>query len=86
MRTRRSFNKEFKQQVVEEILSSGTTTVAAYRKYSVAYPVIKQWQKAYELGKLDNEPTTEEGYKQKIAQLERKVGQLTMEVDVLKKH
>ncbi len=85
MRTRRSFSKEFKRQIVEEILSGGTTTAAACRKYSIAYPVVKQWQKAYELGKLDNEPTTEEGYKEKIAQLERMVGQLTMENDVLKK-
>ncbi len=85
MSTRRSFTKEFKRQVVEEILSGGNTTAAACRKYSIAYPVIKQWQKAYELGKLDNEPTTQEGYKQKIAQLERMVGQLTMENAVLKK-
>ena len=85
MRIRRTFSKEFKRQIVEEILSGGTTTAAACRKYSIAYPVVKQWQKAYELGKFDNEPTTEEGYKEKIAQLERKVGQLTMEVDVLKK-
>jgi len=85
MRTRRSFDKEFKRQVVEEILSGGITTAAACRKHSIAYPVIKQWQKAYRLGKLNNEPTTEEGYRDKIAQLERKVGQLTMEVDVLKK-
>ena len=84
MRTRRSFSNEFKRQVVEEILSGGTTTVAAYRSHSIAYPVIKQWQKACELGKLDNEPITEEGYKDKIAQLERKEGQLTMDVDVLK--
>ena len=85
MRTRRLFTKEFKRQVVEEILSGVTTIAAACRKYSIAYPVKKQWQKAYELGKLDNEPTTEEGYKQKIAQLERMVGQLTMENAVLKK-
>jgi hypothetical protein len=32
--------------------------------------------------RLDNEPTTEEGYQEKVAKLERKVGQLTMEIDV----
>jgi transposase-like protein len=85
MRIRRTFSKDFKRQIVEEILSGGTTTAAACRKYSIAYPVVKQWQKAYALGKLNNEPTTEEGHKEKIAQLERKVGQLTMEIDVLKK-
>jgi transposase-like protein len=85
MSTRRIFTNEFKRQVVEEILSGGTTTAAACRKYALAYPVIARWEKAYSLGRLGNEPTTDEGYKEKIAQLERKVGQLTMENDVLKK-
>jgi transposase-like protein len=85
MSTRRTFTNEFKRQVVEEILSGGTTTAAACRKYAIAYPVVSRWKKAYSLGRLDNEPTTDEGYQEKIAQLERKVGQLTMENDVLKK-
>ena len=85
MSTRRTFSKEFKRQVVEEILSGGTTTAAACRKYTIAYPVIARWKKDYSLGRLDNEPTTEEGYQEKIARLEQKVGQLTMENDVLKK-
>jgi transposase len=83
MRTRRTFSNEFKWQVVEEILSGGTTTAAACRKYAIAYPVIARWKKAYSLGRLDNEPTTDEGRQEKIAQLEHKVGQLTMENDVL---
>jgi transposase-like protein len=85
MSTRRTFTNEFKRQVVEEILSGGTTTAAACRKYAIAYPVVARWKKAYSLGRLDNEPTTDEGYQEKIAKLERKVGQLTMEIDVLKK-
>ena len=40
MRTRRTFSNEFKRQVVEEILSGGTFTAAACRKYAIAYPVI----------------------------------------------
>jgi len=85
MSTRRTFTKEFKRQVVEDILSGGTTTAAACRKHALAYPVVARWKKDYALGKLDNEPTTPEGYQEKIAELERKVGQLTMENDVLKK-
>ena len=86
MSTRRSFTKEFKRQVVEEILSGGTTTAAACRKYSVAYPVVARWKKDYSMGRLDNEPTTPEGWEEKIAQLERKIGHLTMENDTLKKY
>lgn len=85
MSTKRTFTNEFKRQVVKEILSGGITTAAACRKYDIAYPVIVRWKKAYFLSRLDNEPTTEEGYQEKLAQLERKLGQLTMENDVLKK-
>ena len=84
MSTRRTFINEFKRQVVEEILSGGTTTAAACRKYAIAYPVIARWKKAYSLGRHNNEPTTEAGYQEKIDKLERKVCQLTMENDVLK--
>jgi len=76
MSTIRTFSHEFKRQVVEEILSGGTTTAAAYRKYAIAYLVVAWWKKAYSLDRLDNEPTTDEGYQEKIAQLERKVGKM----------
>ena len=36
-------------------------------------------------GKLDNEPESISGLKHKIEQLERKVGQLTMDNELLKK-
>ena len=85
MRMRRTFSKEFKRRIIEEILSGGTTTAAACRKYSVAYPVVARWKKDYSLGRLDNEPITPEGWEEKIAQLERKIGQLTMENDTFKK-
>lgn len=85
MKNHRTFSNEFKKQVVEEILSETITVAAASRKYSVAYQVIKYWQKAYELGRLDNEPTTESGLKERTEQLERMVGRLTMENEFLKK-
>ena len=85
MRSRRTFSTEFKRQIVEEILSGASTTAAMCRKHSIAYPVVARWKKDYAMGRLDNEPTTPEGYQEKIAKLERKVGQLTMEIDLLKK-
>lgn len=85
MRIRRTFTKEFKKQVVENILSGVLTPAAACRQYNIAYPVISRWQKAYSLGQLDNEPSTEAGFQLKIEQLERMLGQLAMENNVLKK-
>ena len=85
MRSRRIFDKEFKRQVVEEILSGTSTTASACRKYSLAYPLIQRWRKDYSLGCLENEPTTPAGYQERIARLERMIGKLTMENEVLKK-
>ena len=39
MRNRRSFNKKFKKNLLKQIISGGTTTAAASRKYSIAYAV-----------------------------------------------
>ncbi len=85
MRTKRTFSKEFKRQVIEEVLSGGISTAAACRKYTIAYPLVQRWKKDYSLGRLDNEPTTPAGYEEKIACLERMIGKLTMENEVLKK-
>ena len=82
---RRFFSKEFKREVVEELLSGTFSPGAICRKYSIAYQLLRQWQHDYSMGKLNNEPTTETGYKAKIEQLERMFGHLTMENDVLKK-
>lgn len=85
MRMRRTFTKEFKRRVVEELLSGTTTAASQCRKYNIAYPVLVHWKKAYSDGRLDNEPTTEAGYQDKLAELERMVGRLTMENELLKK-
>ena len=85
MRIRRTFTKEFKCRVVEELLSGIATPASQCRKYNIAYPVIAHWKQAYADGKLDNEPTTEVGYKDKITELECMVGRLTMDNELLKK-
>ena len=85
MRTRRSFTNEFKRRVVEEVLSESATIGVQSRKYNLAYQLIVRWKKDYLDGKLDNEPVTDAGYKHKIEQLERMVGQLTMDKELLKK-
>ena len=85
MRIRRTFTKELKCRVVEEILAESTTMAAQCRKYNIAYPLLARWKKDYADGKLNNEPTTEVGYKDKIAELERMIGRLAMDNELLKK-
>ena len=46
---------------------------------------VKRWEKDYAMGRLDNEPTCDAGWQERIEQLERMVGRLTMENEVLKK-
>ena len=85
MKNRLSFSKDFKKEVVEQIISGGTTTAATSRKYSIAYALIARWQKEYAMGKLDNTPTIDEGWEEKVNQLEQMIDELTMENALLKK-
>lgn len=82
---RRQFSKEFKRQVVEEAQSGSTSQAEILRKYEIGSSVYIKWVQAYERGLLDNTPSKEGVYLNRIAELERKVGQMTMEVDLLKK-
>ena len=85
MRIRRIYTKEFKRHVVEEILAETITIAVQCRKHNIAYPLLARWKKDYADGRLNNEPTTENGYKDKIAELERMIGRLAMDNDLLKK-
>jgi transposase len=82
MRRRRTFTKELKRQVVEEILAGVSTPAQICRRYTIAYPLIARWRERYAKGKLDNEPQTPEA---KIEQLEQIIGHLTVDNQVLKK-
>lgn len=82
---RRRFTKEFKRQAVEEVRSGLITAAEAFRKYEINSSTFYHWQAAYERGRFDNEPTHEGAFLNRIAELERKVGQQAMEIDLLKK-
>jgi len=82
---RRRFTKEFKKQVVEEVRGGLITAAEAFRRYEINSSTFYHWQAAYERGRFDNEPTEKGAYLNRIAELERKVGQQTMEIDLLKK-
>lgn len=60
----------------------------AQKKYSLSANLIQLWLTQYDRGELDGEEVEASvlsDYEAKIAALERKVGQLTMELDLLKK-
>ena len=83
---RRQFAKELKMEVVREV-ESGLSLAEASRRYEVHPNLIRKWRELYREngdrafaghGRLYREEA-------KIAVLERKIGQLTMENDFLKK-
>jgi transposase len=81
----RRFSFEFKRQVVLLKERLGLREMA--RKHSISRSLIRRWIQKYETGQLADEldEVRMAEYEGKIAELERKVGQLTMEVDLLKK-
>ena len=80
----RKFTKAFKRRVVEELLAGQGTQAQLARRYSVSDNLILQWRRRYAEGKLEEiaEPTDKDG---RIKELERMVGRLTMENELLKK-
>ena len=84
----RRHSAQFKLQLCQEIRSGGLGRRDAQKKYSLSANLIQLWLTQYDRGELDGEEveaTVVADYEAKIAVLERKVGQLTMELDLLKK-
>ena len=57
----------------------------ACRQNELSHALVYRWTDQYEHGKLENEPTEKGALENKIADLERKIGQQAMEIDLLKK-
>lgn len=93
MKTRNQYPPEFKTKVVLEILSEQLTVNQIAAKYDVSPVVLSRWKKeflerasdVFKKGPTEAEKELEQS-KEHIADLERKVGQLTYEVDWLKKN
>ena len=83
----RTYTIEFKRQLVEEHLGGVSLTELA-RRNDISRELLRIWAKKYEAGEFASDGPAESdrrAYEAKIAGLERKVGQLTMELDLLKK-
>jgi len=85
MRNQRSFSLEFKRQVIEELLSGQSGSAQLCRRYNINSSLLYHWKKQYSRGKFNNEPTAEAALKDRVEQLERLVGKLTLENEFLKK-
>lgn len=86
-RTPRKFTAEFKAQVVLDILSNGKSLGQASREYGIKDSVLSRWKQEFldRAPKLFDPETVNDHRDERIAELERMVGRLTMELDMAKK-
>jgi transposase-like protein len=79
------YTKDFKEKVLREVgLGDGVAVVS--RRYAVSRQLIYEWQQKQRDGALDDtHPAREAQLQREIGELQRKVGQLTMENEFLKK-
>ncbi|GAH01483.1 unnamed protein product, partial [marine sediment metagenome] len=86
MRIRRTFTKDFKREVVEAVVSGQVRQLEMSRKYGISPVVISRWKNEYQQGKFfeNNDPDTTR-LEIKLRELERLVGELTVENRTLKK-
>jgi len=86
MRERRRFSPAFRREVVGELLSGACSLAQLSRRHDVSSGLILYWKKRYEETGLAEGPSAgEKRSLARIAQLERMVGRLTMENELLKK-
>jgi transposase len=85
MRNQRSFSLEFKRQVIEELLSGESGPAQLCRRHNITSSLLYHWKKQYSRGKFNNEPTAEGALRDRVEKLERLVGRLTLENELLKK-
>ncbi len=83
---RRIFTKEFKQQILREV-QAGKSIAQAAREYDIHPNLIGKWQKLHEQYAQNAFQGNGHAYTQeaKIAELDRLIGQQTVEISFLKK-
>ena len=84
----RNYSSEFKLSLVHAYLNGEGGYKAIAKQHGIWGTLLVQWVQKFQRGELTEEIDQADrvrDYEAKIAALERKVGQLVMEVDLLKK-
>ena len=83
---RRQFSAEFKVRVVLEMISGEKGLMQASREYGIKDTVLSRWKQEFvERAPQVFEAQKSDDHAEKIAELERMVGRLTMQLDMAKK-
>ena len=83
---RRTYTIQFKQQLVQQIESGLIMQKAAAQRYAIDYCILSRWREQFREGKLvDGSGRAEVALIEENLQLKRKIGELVMEIEMLKK-
>jgi len=87
MTNRRKFTPEFKAQVVLEMLTEQKSAAQVSREYGIKDSVLSRWKQEFieRSAMLFEQGTASDDRDQQIAELERMVGRLAMELGMAKK-
>ncbi len=88
MACNRTYSIEFKRAVVHQFLAGDISLIGLSKQHRISRNLIRLWLVKYEAGEFNEEAAMAASLEEceaRIAMLERKVGQLTMENDLLKK-
>jgi transposase len=84
---RRKFSAEFKTKVVLELIGGKKSLAEAGREYQIKDTVLSRWKQEFleRATEIFEQPQDDQEKDVRIAELERMVGRLTMQVEVSKK-
>ncbi len=87
MSERRQYDPEFKTRVVLELISGQKGLMQASREYGIKDTVLSRWKREFleRASQVFAQPKGKDQNEQRIAELERMVGRLTMQLDMAKK-
>lgn len=87
MTKRRSFAPEFKVRVVLEMISGEKGLMQASRDYGIKDTVLSRWKQEFleRAPELFAQPQDQHQQEERIAELERMVGRLTLQLEMAKK-
>jgi transposase-like protein len=83
----RSFTAEFKAQVVLEVISGTKSFMEACRQYQISEQTLSRWKREFleHAASVFEQPGARSQESERIAELERLIGKLTVELDIAKK-
>ena len=86
MKKYRSFSNDFKREIVALIENGAMSISEVSRKNDISPSLIDRWRKQIKANSLQDKPTIKEKQLEKeLDKYKKKVGELTLQVDLLKK-